>query len=318
MTMHTKKWKEAQLVELQQLAEKYPVIAIASLQNFPGALAKELRKKLHGKAVVKVSKTRVMAKALVQSKIDCTGLEEHIKGNIAVIFSEMNPFELYAFLKRNSVSMPAKEGVIAPNDIVVPAGDTGIPPGPALSDLKAAGLKTVMQGPTISIAEDKTVAKKGEKISAGVAGALSKLGIKPVKVKLSVIASLEKGQVFPGSVLDIDTEKVREDFAKYARTAFNIAVEIAYLSKETVPVLIVKGFKNAKAIALEANMLTSATVDEVLAKANAQANAIKAKIPEEEVKAEEKPSEEPAKEEAKAEVEEAKPEEKPKGEEKKE
>ena len=319
MTSHARKWKESQVGEIKALADKYPVIAVASLSGFPGALAKELRKKLQGKAVVKVSKTRVIKKAFEGSGKELKDLDEHLKGSVAVIFSEMNPFELYALLKKNSVNMPAKAGMEAPDDVKVPAGDTGLPPGPALSDLKAAGLKTVMQGPTISIAEDKIVAKKGETITAGVAGALSKLGIKPIKVRLKILAALEESQVYLSNVLDIDIEKVKSDFAAASRNAFNLAVEVAYTTSETVPVLITKGFRNAKALALEANMLTSATVQEVLAKANAQATALKANIPDapakekkeesseekkEEVPAEEKPVEEkkddaePAKEEA--------------------
>lgn len=297
MTSHAKKWKEAQAAEIKELADKYPVIAIASLTSFPGALAKELRKKLQGKAVIKVSKTRVIAKALEKSNKEVKGLDEHVKGSVAVIFSEMNPFELYAVLKKNSVNMPAKAGMEAPDDVTIPAGDTGLPPGPALSDLKAAGLKTVMQGPTISIAEEKVVAKKGDVITEGVAGALSKLGIKPIKVRLNILASLENSQVYLANVLDIDIGQVTQDFATASRTAFNLAVEVAYTTADTMPALITKGFKNAKAVALEANMLTSATVQDVLAKANAQATALKAKIPETIPEAE-VPSAEESKEEA--------------------
>ncbi len=307
MTSHTKKWKAEQVLQLQQLADQYSIIAIASLQNFPGALAKELRKKLQGKAIIKVTKTRIIKKALENSKHDISSLNEHLKGSVAVIFSEINPFELYSLLKKNSVNMPAKAGLIAPNDIEVLAGDTGIPPGPALSDLKAAGLKTVMQGATISIAENKIVAKKGEVISKGVSGALSKLGIKPIKVSLSITSALENGQLYLGEVLNIDIDATRQNFAKAAKTAFNIAIETVYFTNQTMAVLITKGYKNAKAVALEANILNPATVEDVLAKANAQASVLKAKIPNtmpektakeekagEEKKTEEKPAEEKA------------------------
>ncbi len=300
MTSHTKKWKNAQVQELQQLADQYSIISIASLQNFPGALAKELRKKLQGQAVIKVTKTRILKKALENSKHDVSSLNEHIVGSIAVIFSEINPFELYSLLKKNSVSMSAKAGLIAPNDILIPAGDTGLPPGPALSDLKAAGLKTIMQGPTISIAEDKIVAKKGEVITPEVSGALSKLGIKPIKVRLSITSALENGQLFLGNVLNIDIDTVRQNFAEAARNAFNIAIEAVYFTTETIPVLITKGYKNAKAVALEASILNSATIGDVLTKANAQASVLKAKIPnaisEEPTVKGEKSAEEPVKE----------------------
>jgi len=125
----------------------------------------------------------------------------------------------------------------------------------------------------------------------------SMIGIKPVKVGLNVTAALEKGQVFLASVLDIDVDKVRENFAGAARTAFNLAMEVAYVTKDTASALITKGYKNAKAVALEANILNSATVGDVLAKASAEASALKAKIPDQ--PAEEKPAE--AKEEKPAE-----------------
>jgi len=315
MATHTKKWKAAQVQELQQLADQYSIISIASLQNFPGALAKQLRKKLQGKAVIKVTKTRILKKALENSKHDVSSLDEYLVGSIAVIFSEINPFELYSLLKKNSVSMSAKAGLIAPNDILVPAGDTGLPPGPALSDLKAAGLKTIMQGPTISIAEDKIVAKKGEVITPGVSGALSKLGIKPIKVRLSITSALENGQLFLGDVLNIDIDTVKQNFAEAARNAFNIAIEVAYFTTETIPVLITKGYKNAKAVAIEANILNSATVGDVLAKANAQASVLKTKIPdttpEEPIVKEEKPEEKPVEETVKEEKSEEKADKKP-------
>lgn len=274
MTRHTKKWKEQQLHQLSKLAEQYPVIAIASLRNLPAPLSQLLRKQLQGKAVIKVCKARVVKKALQQSKADSSGLLQHANESIAIIFSNLNAFELFAFLKKNKVSMPAKAGMAAPADIIVPAGDTGLPPGPALSDLKQAGLKTAVKGPTISIAEDSVIAKKGATISRAVASALGKLDIKPIKVGLNIVACLEKGEVFTASVLDIDSEKVFEQFAGGHRNAFNLAMEICYCTNETIKLLLSKAFSNAKAVALEANIVTDATAAEILRKAALQAAAL--------------------------------------------
>ncbi len=274
MTSHTRKWKEQQVQELLQLSNTYPVIAIASLQNFPASLSQLLRKRLQGKAVIKISKTRVVKKALLESKIKSDSLLKHTEGSIAVIFSNVNPFELFASLKKNKVSMPAKVGMVAPNDIIVPAGDTGLPPGPALSDLKQAGLKTILKGPTISIAEDSIVAKKGQPISKEAAAALTKLDIKPIKVGLNIVACLEDGQIFTAEVLDIDTEEVFEQFKEAHRNAFNLAIEIAYTNERTIELLLSKAFKNAKAVSVEANILNSATVEAILGKAFRQASAL--------------------------------------------
>jgi large subunit ribosomal protein L10 len=251
----------------------------------------------------------------------------------------MNPFELYSFIKKNKGDAPAKEGMIAPNDIIVPAGDTGLPPGPALSDLKGAGLKVKVEGPSIQVTEDKVVTKAGDVVNAAVAGTLSKLDIKPIKIGMKLTAALENGQIFLPEVLDIDTEQVFNNFVNAHRNSFLLTLEIGYFTTINMPLLITKAAGESKAVALEANILTKETVGNVLAKASAQAGVLKAKVPaappaeekkeepaaekpeekaeakpeeKAEEKAEEKPAEEKPVEEAKPEEakEEAKPEEK--------
>ncbi|MAG22122.1 MAG: 50S ribosomal protein L10 [Candidatus Diapherotrites archaeon] len=302
MTHHILAWKQKNAEELKALANKYPVIAVASLTNFPASLSQVLRKKLAGKAVIKVSKTRVIKRALDESNIDSKELNDYVKESVAVIFTSMNPFELYAFLKKNKGSVSAKEGSIATIDIMVPAGDTGLPPGPALSDLKAAGLQVKVQGATIFIAADKVVTKKGEAVTGPVAGTLSKLDIKPLKVGLNVIVCYEDKELFKADVLDIDTEVVRANFIKAYTQAFNLAFNAGYFTKETVPLLLGKAFRDAKAVALEGKVLSPETIEQFIAMATRQANALKTSIPDEpaEAKAEEKAKEKPA-EEAKAE-----------------
>src|SRR3989344_1526594 len=135
MTSHTRKWKEAQFAELKDLVSKYTIIAVADIRMFPAALFQQIRKKLHGKAVVKVSKTKVIKKALAESG-NSSLLKDYAQANCAIIFTNMNPFELFGFLKKNKGKVLAKVGAIAEEDISIPAGDTGLPPGPALSDLK--------------------------------------------------------------------------------------------------------------------------------------------------------------------------------------
>src|SRR3989344_3869778 len=195
MKRHTSVWKKEQFTEVQKLAEKYPVVAIASLKGFPANLFSQVRKKLANKAVVKVSKVRVIKKAIESSKIGKSKLQDKAEESIAIIATSMNPFDLYAYLKKNKGSTPAKIGQIADADIMVPAMDTGLPPGPALSELKAAGLQARITGATIVIAEDKVVTKKGEPVTKAVADVLNKLNIKPFKVGLNLLAVYENGEV---------------------------------------------------------------------------------------------------------------------------
>jgi large subunit ribosomal protein L10 len=274
------KWKSAQSAELKKLIEKYPVIALADISGFPAALFARLRKKLAGKAVVKVSKTQVIKKALLASSKKDSEIKESLANMTAVIFTEMNPFELYAFLKKNKGSVAAKAGQIAPEDITIPAGDTGLPPGPALSDLKAAGLPVKMMGASIHVSADTVVAKKGTPISAPVAGTLSKLNIKPIQVGLNLVAVLEHQMLYAPGVLDIDETRVFEQFKTARFNAFNLALNIEYFTPETIELFVQKAFRDSKGVAIEGNVLEPEVIGEVLAKIQRQANALQAHVKE--------------------------------------
>ncbi|MBI5553137.1 MAG: 50S ribosomal protein L10 [Candidatus Diapherotrites archaeon] len=279
MTSHTSKWKQSQVSELKKLLDQYSVVAIANLKSYPSNLFSEMRKKLKGKALVRVSKTRVVQRALSESK-KFSPLGEFAEGkSVAIIFSSINPFELYGFLKKNKGQMFAKEGDVADEEIIIPAGDSGLPPGPAMSELKAAGLQIKVAGPTIEITADKVVAKKGEAISAPVAALLSKLNVKPIRVGLNLVAAQEGTDLFKPEVLDIDLDQVFADFMAAHRNAFNLAVNAAYPTPETMEVLVVKAFREAKAVALEASIVNEVTAGEILAKASRQAQALENALP---------------------------------------
>ena len=280
MTSHRLAWKQGQATELARLAQKYPVVAVADLNMFPAALFAVIRKKLHGKAEVRVSKLRVAKKAFEQvPRLKSLGLAENLKGSIGLIFTGMNPFELYGFLKKNKGRVSAKAGMIAPEDIVIPAGPTPLPPGPALSDLKNAGLKVKIAGPTIEITEEKRVTHAGEAIIPAVASVLSELDIKPVKVGMNLSAVVEGTQLYNPAVLDIDEEKVFMDFMTAHAQAFGLALEIAYLSTATIEPLLGKAVLQAKTLALDANILSHDTVEAILGKASLQAKALQDALP---------------------------------------
>lgn len=248
MKRHTRNWKETHANELRKLFDSYEIIGIADLSGFPAGLFQAMRKKLHGKAVIKVVKTKVAKKALGESRLSGKGLENKLEGSLAIIFTKMNPFELFAFLKKNKGSIAAKEGQIAPFDIVVPAGDTGLPPGPALSDLKAAGLNARIQGSTIVIPNDTVVTKKGQAITKPVAGTLSKLDIKPMKVGLNLVCVLEKEEIYSAETLDIDTEKMFRDFGLAYMQAIELAIEAQYFTPLVTEKMIERCQRQANAI----------------------------------------------------------------------
>ena len=267
---HTSKWKTAHFEGLKKIVAEYPVLALADLNMCPAPIIQRLRKAFGEGTVIRAVKTRILRKALKESNKDYSELEKITEKSVALIASKMNPFELYAILKKNKINISAKAGMIAEKDIIIPAGGTSLPPGPALSTLKEVGLKVKPEGATISIMADKVVVKEGEAVSPEISSVLTLLDIKPIQVMLKLIGAQEEGKIFNAEVLDIDSEQIERKFITAYQNSLNLSVEIGYPTKANIELLISKAFRASKELSLETNFLTKFTSDEILAKSSTQ------------------------------------------------
>jgi len=80
-------------------------------------------------------------------------------------------------------------------------------------------------------------------------------------------------------VLDIDEEAYLEDIRRAAGEALSLTMFAAIPLKENIELLLSKAHNDAYTIAREADILTSETVKEKLAEAEAQMRALKTRIP---------------------------------------
>lgn len=285
MTRHTRKWKENEASSLKKCFETYPVIGFINLQKSPTALLQSIRKKLSANTKIKVSKTRVIQKALAGTKLDKEKIMPLLQGSIGIVFTEMDPFELFSTIKKSKISAPVKTGMVAENDIVVPEGDTGLPPGPLLSNLKAAGIPVQIQGGSIKVTRDFIAVKKGVIITPEVTGAFATLDLKPLKLGMNLSAVYSKGELFNAQVLDIDIDAFTAKLQQAYNNAFNLSFNACYVTKENIELLLQKAFRDAKSVSVEGNFLTKATVEDILAKASRQAKALQEIMPKTEVPA---------------------------------
>ncbi len=182
---HVSEEKKKVVKELTDLIKKKRTLLIVSIKNIPTSQFQEITKKLREKAVVKVPKKNLIIRALELSEDEnVKKIEEYVKENVALLFSDMDCFELAADIVKNKNPTKAKAGQEAPEDIEIPSGPTDLVPGPAISELGALGIQIQIDKGKISIKEPKIIAKKGSKISAGAADVLSKLDIKPFSISL--------------------------------------------------------------------------------------------------------------------------------------
>ncbi len=302
-------WKIREVEELAELIKKYGVIAIADLSKVPTKQLQILRKKLRDKIVFRVTKNTLFK--LAARKAGLKNFEEfskYLEGMNLFLFANMNPFELVILLDKNAIPAPAKPGDIAPKEIVVPAGSTGIPPGPMLSVFGRLKIPTRVQDGVIWIAKDTVVAKPGDKISPELASILNKLGIEPLEVKLTLKAVYDHGLIIPKDKLVVDLEEYKQNILEAFTNALKVGVEIAYPEPVVLKYTLTKAYINALALALEATIISPETIELILMKAEAAAKSLASilaeKVPElglqvekKEEKVEEKEEEEEKKEE---------------------
>jgi len=243
------KYKLDTVKELAELVKTKKTILIASIKNIPASQFQEIGKKLRGKAIIKVPKKNLIYMA-IDSKKDTTleKLKEKIGENVAILFSDLDSFELAWELEENKSPSKAKAGQEAPEDIEIPGGPTELVPGPAISELGALGIKIQIEKGKIHIKEPKIIAKKGTKISSGAAEIMGKLDIKPFSVGFIPLASFDTQEKKLYLEIKIDKEKTVNNLKIDSSKALAFAVKIVYSTQETIKFLINKAHSHFKSL----------------------------------------------------------------------
>lgn len=269
--------KKKLVQEITEAIKEYPLVGVVNLESLPAQQLQKM-KSLLLKTGVRMVMTR---KKLLNRSLDASGkdnieqLKNKIKGMPALLFSKSNPFVLYKNIQKNKSEASAKAGQIAPKDITVKAGPTNFAPGPIISELAAAGIKTKVENGKLSIIGDIMVVKEGQVISSKLAETLKRLDIKPMEIGLDLVAVWENGLVFDARQLHIDEAEYKGKITLASLWAINLAIDSAIITPETTELLIQKAFKEAKALALEKHLLTDETKYEILGKVEAQARFLK-------------------------------------------
>ncbi len=270
----------AKVEKVQKLTETIqtsPVVGLVDMQYLPAPQLQNMRASLRPQGVqIIMLRKRLLFRALNASqKENIRALAEKRAGMPALLFSSGNPFALYKTIQKSKSEAPAKPGQLAPKDIAVKAGPTQFAPGPIISELASVGIKTKVEQGKLTIIEDTTIVREGEAISPKVAETLKRLDIKPMEIGLNVVAVWENGVVFDAKQLHIDEAAYAQNIRQAVQWGMNLAVEAAYPSPEIIELLLQNAFRDARALSLERTIITDLTAEELLERAERQANALK-------------------------------------------
>ncbi|MCS7117727.1 MAG: 50S ribosomal protein L10 [Thaumarchaeota archaeon] len=269
--------KAKEIEHLEELMRSNPVVMVLNLTKTSTNVLQSFRVKIRTKATIRVTKKNLAVKAAERS--GRKAIAEFLAGlshPVALVFSQTNPFMLKLEIDASRILTPPKAGEVADIDVSVPEMNTGIPPGPILSEFGKLRIPTKIEGGTIWIARESVVAKRGDVISPPLASLLSKLDIPAVYRGLNLVAAVDGELIIPGERLSLDLESVRRDLGSCHSTARALLIELGIPEPEVVPDLLAVAHLRAIKLAYESGYVTPDTVAGILQKAEAQARALAA------------------------------------------
>ncbi len=271
-------WKLEIAREIAELTKKYKVFLIADLTGVPAKHIQMVRKKLNNIAVVKVVKPKIALKVFEQLGLPVEELEAHLTGQVMLIYSNKNPFELADIIDGLITHDYYGPGEVAETEITIPEGNTGLPAGPVLSVFSRLKIPTKVQGNVIYVAKDTVVAKRGDVISPDLASLLQKLGLALKEIKLKVKCAVDGKLVIPADKLKINIAEYEENIRRAYIDAFKLAFELVVPEPVVLSYVIQRAHSHALALATSAGFIAPETIEYLFRKALMETYTLAAEI----------------------------------------
>ncbi|KAL8137834.1 hypothetical protein V2J09_003835 [Rumex salicifolius] len=241
--------------KLCQLLDDFSQILVASADNVGSNQLQNIRHGLRGDSVVLMGKNTMMKRS-VRIHAEKTGnnvflnLIPCLVGNVGLIFTKGDLKEVSEEVAKYKVGAPARVGLVAPIDVVVPPGNTGLDPSQT-SFFQVLNIPTKINKGTVEIITPVELIKKGDKVGSSEAALLAKLGIRPFSYGLNIVSVYDSGSVFSPEVLNLSEEDLIAKFAMGVSMVTSLSLAISYPTIAAAPHMFINAYKNALAIAVE-------------------------------------------------------------------
>eukprot|EP00744_Colponema_vietnamica_P000099 GILI01000191.1.p1 GENE.GILI01000191.1~~GILI01000191.1.p1 ORF type:complete len:512 (-),score=222.25 GILI01000191.1:142-1677(-) len=245
--------KNEYMERLSALLQSCDTILIVHADHVGSNQMQQVRKALRGLATIIMGKNTMMRKcirALVNEKPQLDKLLPLVKENIGFVFCTGDVSAIRSIIVSNKVPAPARVGVFAPCDVVVPAGPTGLDPSQT-SFFQALNIATKINKGQIEIMSDVNLIRKGEKVGSSEVALLGKIDIKPFSYGLIIRNVYDDGAVYTPEVLDLTDDDILQKFFNGVANVAALSRAIGFPTLASLPHTIIDGFKNLLAVAFE-------------------------------------------------------------------
>jgi len=245
--------KNAYFEKLIDFCLNSPSCLLVCVDHVGSKQMQDIRLDLRNKAEVLMGKNTMIRYALRKkhAEDETLGMDKllaAINGNIGMIFIQTCTIDdVREILKKRRNPAAAKAGGVAPIDVFIPSGPTGLDPSQT-GMFQALNVATKIIKGQIEIVADIKACTKGVKVSSTEQALLTKMNIKPFEYGMEIIAVYQDGCLFTAEVLDI-TDAVL--VGKFMGGCANVAAfgrEIGIPTEAGLPHMFANAFKNVAAL----------------------------------------------------------------------
>jgi len=245
--------KASFFAKLNKLLDEYTKILVVGADNVGSNHMQQIRLALRGQGVLLMGKNTMVRKVIRTRLAQYPAFETLLPavfGNIGFVFTNGDLSSVRDLLLSKRVAAPAKTGAIAPNDVVVPAGNTGLEPTQT-SFLQALNIPSKIAKGQIEIVNDVHLIHKGQKVGSSEAALLAKLNIRPFSYGLSVVTVYDNGSVFAPDLLNLTNDDVLKSFGAAISQVVAVSLYSNHLTLPAVPQAVIKAYTEVLAVAIE-------------------------------------------------------------------
>jgi large subunit ribosomal protein LP0 len=239
-------------------------IFIVNVDNVGSNQMHQIRQALRGKGQILMGKNTMVRRAIRLVLAEFPQFERvlpFVRGNVGFVFTNGDLKDIRSIILDNKVAAPAKAGAYAPNDVFVPAINTGMEPGKT-SFFQALNIPTKIARGTIEIVSEIHLVFAGSRVGSSEATLLNMLNISPFTYGMRIVKVYDAGEIFSPEILDIEESVLLDQFMSGVKTIAAISLALNYPTLASVAHSLVNSYKNL--LAVRYSLRFSSAVTDVL------------------------------------------------------
>jgi len=242
--------KKRYKAKFERALQEYKNVLVVTVDNVGSLQLQKIRIALRGQAEIVMGKNTLMRMIMREQAVANPNLETLlpcVRGNMGLIFTNGDLSKVREIVTSNKVPAAAKSGTLAPVDVFVPAGPTGLDPGQT-SFFQALNIATKIARGSIEIVANVHLIKKGDKVTSSAVALLGKLDIKPFFYGVIVTNVYENGSMYPVEILDITPSQLMGKFFSGVHKVAALGLAIGYPTEASIGHTVAGGFKKMLAL----------------------------------------------------------------------